>query len=322
MLGGGTGTFTVLSSLKYYASDITAVVNMVDDGGSTGVLRDEFGVLPPGDVRQSLVALSSSPQVLRDLFNYRFGEGSLAGHAFGNLFLTALEKMTGSFPKAVEVAGDLLRITGRVVPVTTDNVRLCLETLDGKRIVGEQNITKASFAGTEPPRLTLEPQATINSVATKAITEADVIILGPGNVYSSLVPILLVEGVPEALAAAKGKFVYVCNLVTKPGQTDGFTVADFVRVFERYLGRRKFDYVIYNTGRPDPRVLEKYARAGEYWVESDEGSLREAPYEAIGESLIARTQHMQDPNDKLLERTLIRHDGDRLARIIMRIYFS
>jgi len=322
MLGGGTGTFTVLSSLKYYVQDITAVVNMSDDGGSTGVLRDEFGVLPPGDIRQSLVALSSSPQQLRDLFNYRFPEGAFVGHSFGNLFLTVLDQTTGSFREAVRVAGEILAITGQVVPVTTDNVRLHLRLPDGTVVEGESNILESNFQTTTEPELFLSPHAQLNPDAAKAIAAADIIIIGPGNVYSSLVPILLVDGVPEALAAAKAKTVYVSNLVTKPGQTDGYQVHDFAETFNHFLGGSLIDYVIYNTAKPDPSVLRRYAQVGELWVGYDQQRLDTAPYVAIGAPLIARSKAKQSPNDHLVRRTLIRHDSDVLARIIMRIFFS
>lgn len=295
---------------------------MADDGGSTGALRDELGVLPPGDIRQSLVALSSSSQHLRDLFSYRFPEGVFAGHSFGNLFLTALEKSTGSFSEAIRVAGEILAITGQVVPVTTDNVRLSLRLPDGTVVERQSNILETNFQTDSEPELFLSPRAQLNPAAAKAIATADIVILGPGNVYSSLVPILLVDGVPEALAATKAKKVYVSNLVTKPGQTDGYQVHNFVETFEHFLGGSIFDYVIYNTAKPDRSVLDRYAQEGELWVGYDQQRLDNAPYVAIGAPLIARSKAKQSPNDQMIRRTLIRHDSDVLARLIMRIYFS
>ena len=224
VIGGGTGSFTLLQGLKRYTHNITALVNMADDGGSTGQLRDELGVLPPGDVRQCLVALSDTPKV-RDLFNYRFDEGSFKGHAFGNLFLTALEKMTGSFAEAVEMASDVLKITGRVEPITLSNVQLCAEGADGKPITGEYKIAHAEIA--LRPNVWLEPEADANPEATKAILEADMVIIAPGNLYGSLAPARVISGIQEALKTTKAKCVYVANLVTKPGPTDGFSVKDF-----------------------------------------------------------------------------------------------
>jgi uncharacterized cofD-like protein len=329
VIGGGTGTFTILSNLKNYAQDITAVVNMVDDGGSTGVLRDELGALPPGDVRQSLVALSSVSNELRDLFNYRFPKGSaFGGHSFGNLFISALEQVTGSMVDTVRVAGEVLSIQGHVVPVTTDNVRLNLETADGRIIRGEDKIGEGPaadrlFVKGEPHRLWLEPSAKLNPDAKKAIAAADLIVIAPGKLYSSILPSMLVEGMGEALCVSKAKKVYICNLMTRPNQTAGFNVQDFADELERYAGAPILDYVIYNTERPTKYLLDRYALEGEREpVEYDAQELAEQHYTAVGAPLISRQAVKRNPNDTMLSRTLIRHDSDKVARLIMRIYFS
>jgi uncharacterized cofD-like protein len=328
VIGGGTGTFTVLSALKNYAQDITAVVNMVDDGGSSGVIRDELGALPPGDVRQSLVALSSVSDELRNLFNYRFPEGALGGHSFGNLFVSALEQVTGSMSAAVRVAGEVLRIQGRVVPATTDNVRLMLETADGRLIRGEDRIGEGPaadklFVKGEPHRLWLEPSATLNPDAKQAIAAADLIVIAPGKLYSSILPSLLIEGMGEALRRSKARKVYICNLMTRPNQTAGFHVQDFATEIERYAGAPILDYVIYNTERPTKSLLDRYALEGEREpVEFDPANLKRQHYQAIGEPLISKALPTRSPNDTMLARTLIRHDSDKIARLIMRIYFS
>jgi len=329
VIGGGTGTFTVLSSLKFYANDITAIVNMVDDGGSTGVLRDELGALPPGDVRQSLVALSNVSEDLRGLFNYRFPKGSFAvGHSFGNLFISALEQVTGSMSEAVKVAGEVLSIQGKVIPATTDNVRLMLETADGRIIRGEDKIGEGPaderlFVKGEPHKLWLEPAATLNPEAKQAIAEADLIVIAPGKLYSSILPSLLIKGTSNALCTAKGRKIYICNLMTRPNQTAGFSVQDFADEVERYAGAPILDYVIYNTERPSKSLLNKYALEGEREpVEFDATALANEHYHAIGEPLISKTKPKQNANDTLLKRTLIRHDSDKIARLIMRIYFS
>jgi uncharacterized cofD-like protein len=326
VIGGGTGTFTVLTGLKNYARDLAAVVCMIDDGGSTGVLRDELGVLPPGDVRQSLVALSNSSQELRDLFNYRFPEGAFKGHAFGNLFITALEKVTGSIGEAVRVAGEVLAIQGQVVPATTADVRLMLETADGRIIKGEDQIGEGAasdrlFVKGQPHRLWLEPAAKLNPVAAKAIADADVIVIAPGKLYSSIMPSFLLKGMKEAITEAKGKKVFITNLMTRPNQTAEFNVTDFADEIERYVGSPFLDYVIYNTEKPSKTLLDRYAVEGDEPVEFDQRVLADQHYHAIGESLISRITFKQNPNDKL-KRSLIRHDSDKLARIIMRIYFS
>ncbi|PLS80787.1 hypothetical protein CYG49_04140 [Candidatus Saccharibacteria bacterium] len=323
VIGGGTGSFTLLSGLKHYARDITALVNMADDGGSTGQLRDELGALPPGDVRQCLVALSNTPKV-RELFNYRFEEGSgLKGHAFGNLFLTALEKMTGSFGEAVELAGEVLNITGRVEPVTLSDVKLCIKTSDGTITRGEFNIANLTFNG-QRPEIWLEPEPAINPAAAKAIAQADVIVVAPGNLYGSLAPALVVPGIGEALAAAKAKKVYICNLVTKPGQTDGFSVLDYADELERFAGTQFLDYVVYNAAKPSDDLLGKYAKEGEFAVEFDELGAKERHYKTIAARLISDEiwQGGQAHDPIAHARTLIRHDSDRAARQLMKIFFS
>jgi uncharacterized cofD-like protein len=328
VIGGGTGTFTVLSALKFYANDITAILSMADDGGSTGVLRDELGALPPGDIRQSLVALSSASDELRDLFNYRFPKGAFAGHAFGNLFITALEQMSGSITGAVKVASEVLSIQGKVIPVTTDNVRLMLKTPDGRLIKGEDRIGEGPindplFIKGKSHHLFLEPKAKLLPEAAHAIAVADIVVIAPGKLYSSVVPNLLVHGMPEALQTTKAKIVYVCNLMTRPNQTAGFNVTDFAGEIERYAGAPILDYVIFNTQRPTKNLLDRYALEGEREpVEYDRAVLATQHYIAVGEPLLSKRPAKRNPNEKFLSRTLIRHDSDRLARLIMRIYFS
>lgn len=327
VIGGGTGSFSVLSSLKTYARDITAIVNMIDDGGSTGILRDELGALPPGDIRQCLVALSESSQTMRDLFNYRFDRGTFGGHSFGNLFLTAMEKVTGSFAEGVKAAGEVLAISGRVVPATVDNVRLVLETADGRVIRGEDKIGEGPasdklFTKGQPHKLYLEPSAKLNPDAKEAIAQADIIVIAPGKLYSSILPSFLIDGMADALRTAPGKKVYVCNLMTRPTQTADFTVEDFAAEIERYTGGKFLDYVIYNTEKPTKDLLERYALEGEQPVPFDDQSLEAAHYSAIGANLIAHDMPVISKGEMMLKRTLIRHDPDTLARLIMRLYFS
>ena len=321
VIGGGTGSFTLLSSLKDHTSRIAALVNMADDGGSTGMLRDELGVLPPGDVRQCLVALSRTPEI-RDLFNYRFEEGTLKGHAFGNLFLTALEKMNGDFASAVEEASNVLNIVGTVAPITLTNVRLAMKNKEGGVTRGEANITEMNFGGTRP-EMWLEPDAEANPVAIRAIEKADMVVIAPGNLYGSLAPALIVPGIGEALQRSKALKVYVANLVTKPGQTDGFTVSDFASEVERLAGAEFLDAVLYNTELPSKDLLEKYAKEGELSVNIDTEALNEAKYLAVGTNLIARStwRNRSGAADPLAaQRTLIRHDSNAVASAIMELY--
>ncbi len=320
VIGGGTGSFTLLSALKNYSSQIAALVNMADDGGSTGVLRDELGALPPGDIRQCLVALSDTPK-LRDLFNYRFEEGSLKGHAFGNLFLTALEKMTGSFSEGVELASEVLNITGIVEPITESNVTLMMKTSDGTVTQGEFEIAHRDFSG-EHPEFWLEPEAVPSSRAVRAIEDADMVVIAPGNLYGSLAPALIVPGIGEALKKTDAFVVYVCNLVTKPGQTDGFKVDDFADEIERLSGGNILDAVLFNTEKPSDELLERYANAGELSVEYDSKKLHDAHYVAAGAPLLAGTvwenTNIADPI--AAHRTLIRHDSDAVAKALIELY--
>ena len=268
VMGGGTGTFTVLTALKKYPIHLTAIVSMADDGGSTGILRDQYGVLPPGDVRRALVALSDSSETMRELFNYRFGSGGLQGHSFGNLFLTALEKVTGNFASALQEASNILNINGEVAPVTLDNVRLCARLADGKIVRGETNIDIPRAPHRSPiEEIWLEPEARMNPSLKRILKSADLIILGPGDLYTSIIPNLLVPGVKDEIAKSKAKKVFLCNLMTKRGETDGFTGEDFLKTIEQYLGKNVLDAAIFNNKKPPERLLRKYHREGADFVE-------------------------------------------------------
>lgn len=321
VIGGGTGSFTLLTGLKQYVNDITALVNMADDGGSTGQLRDELGVLPPGDIRQCLVALSDSAKV-RELFNFRFTDGSLKGHAFGNLFLAALENMTGSFADAVELASEVLKITGRVEPVTLTNVTLCAEGKDGQPVKGQFVAAHSEIAAR--PHIWLEPEAVANPAAIAAIEQADVVVIAPGNLYGSLAPALVVPGIGEALARTAAKRVYVSNLVTKPGPTHAFSVHDFADEIERLAGVTFLDHVLYNTEIPTKELMDKYAHEGEFATEFDREALAAKQYRAKGAALLAKTvwSGAQDSDPITNTRSFIRHSPDAVARQLMRIYFA
>lgn len=315
-IGGGTGNFTLLKSLKKFTPHITALVSMSDDGGSTGVLRDELGVLPPGDVRQCLVALSEAPEEVRELFNFRFAKGSLQGHSFGNIFLSAVEKMTDDFNQAVRMAGDVLQITGQVLPVSLDNHRLVLHQ-NGEKIVGEYRIAQTNLA--TRPQLALEPAAGLNPAARRAIMEADLVVVAPGNFYASLVPAFLVDGMREAIQQTTAQLAYVCNLVNKPGQTSDFSVADYANELERFVGRGMLDFVLYNTDVPEDSLLQRYAVDGEYPVMFDAAALAKATYEAIPGNFLSRAEQQRNANDTRIIRSLIRHDGDAIARTLLRL---
>jgi uncharacterized cofD-like protein len=319
VIGGGTGSFTLLSSLKNYFSDITALVNMADSGGSTGLLRDELGVLPPGDIRQCLVALSNSPQNMRELFNYRFPSSStLSGHSFGNLFLSAVEMMSKNFNDAVQLASQVLDVKGQVLPMTLDNCQLVLKTKDGE-ITGEYTISKTEFDGFAKPQLYLTPKAKINPLAKKAIAKADLIVIAPGNLYGSLVPALLVRGVGPAIRKSKAKVAYVCNLVNKPNQTKDFAVHDYVSEIERFIGKDAIDYALYNVDRPRRTALKDYAADDEYPVHINEEQLDQAHYQAISGNFLSRKKVQKDPNDTLMIRSLIRHDSEQVSLTLQKL---
>ncbi|HTK04115.1 MAG TPA: gluconeogenesis factor YvcK family protein [Candidatus Eisenbacteria bacterium] len=312
-IGGGTGQFTLLSGLKKFPVNLTAIVSMADDGGSTGVLRDELGVLPPGDIRQCLVALSESESIMRDLFNYRYDQGGLKGHNFGNIFLSTLEKLTGSFEEAVRVAGMVLAIRGSVIPVTTGNVSLVCGKGD-KACVGEHAINSAKVD--ERETLRLEPAAYANPKAVAALEAAECIVIGPGNLFCSIIPNLLVKGIAEAIARSNAKVVYNCNLMTKAGHTDGFSVLDFVDEIERYVGKGRLDYVTFNETAPRKDLLVRYAEEGTFPVFPPEGGFPPDGPKPLPAELISTRPFSQKPGDPI-RRTFIRHDPDTLATLIV-----
>ncbi len=310
VVGGGTGNFTILTGLKKHPLDLSAIVSMVDSGGSTGILRDELGVLPPGDVRQCLVALSSSDKFMRELMNYRFTSGKLRGHNFGNLLLSALEKTTGSFDSAIEAASEILRIRGRVIPVTLDDVNLVAYFNDGRMISGQHTIERENLGNLK--KLTLKPRAKANPKAINAIKDANLIIIGPGNFYQSIIPNLLVGGIPEAIRRSQAKKVYICNLMTNAGHTDGFRVRDFTNKLELYLGG-KVDFIIYNNKAPNRSFIKRYVEEGGHPVRPETNLPKQR---FIGEDLLSR-KIVKPLKGDLLRRNLIRHNSDKVAEIIV-----
>ena len=273
-IGGGTGSYMVLRGLKEFPFDITAVVTMFDNGGSAGTLRDEFGILPPGDLRRCLIALSDGKRraVLRDLFNFRFEKrgSSLHGHSFGNLFLLALSEIYGSDIKAVEKASELLGIVGKVLPVSLDKSQIHAILEDGAEVLGESNIHIPKHDGNlRIKELRLKPHARIFKGTDEAIREADIVVICPGDIYSSLVPNLLVGGMKDALRACKGKKVAICNSMTKWGETHNYAASDMISELLKYSGLKKFDYVICNTREISTSVQKRYAEEKKHPVRVD-----------------------------------------------------
>lgn len=311
VIGGGTGIFAVLTGLKPYFENLTAVVTMSDDGGSTGILREEFGILPPGDIRRVLIALShSNNKMLAELFSYRFEEGvGLTGHNFGNLLITALHRLTNDFEKAINEAGKILKIQGRVVPVTLGHSKLMAELEDSQIISGETNIDIPQHDGRlQIKRAWLKPQVEINPRARGAILEADLVIIGPGDLYTSLIPNLLVRGMKEAIQKTKARVVYFTNVMTKFGETNNFKASDFVKAVMEYLGSNILDFVLINGTRPSPQRLAPYIKERADFVEPDMENLNNMKF---GFAPIK--------TDLLRPKSFIRHDPEKVAKAIKMI---
>ena len=323
VIGGGTGSFTMLSSLKDYTSQIAAIVSMADDGGSTGVLRDELGTLPPGDVRQCLVALSDSSKI-RELFEYRFDAGTFNGHSFGNVLLTALEKISGDFSEAVETASEILRVNGVVIPATLDNVRLKMEWADKSLVLNGERVIDEEYFIHDPRRATLSltPGASANRMAISAIKQADIVVIAPGDLYTSLGPLLVIDGIGEALQKTKAKKFYVANLVSKKGQTDGFTVTDHASEVERFAGTPFLDYVLYNQESPTEDVAMRYKEEGGYVTLADIDELSTMHYEAVGGNFLGTMATENNADSLIGKRSLIRHDAKAVAKLILSLYRS
>jgi len=305
-IGGGTGSYVVLRGLKEYPLAITAIISMFDSGGSSGVLRDEFGILPPGDIRRGLVALSEGKraEILRELFNFRFDNGSaLKGHNFGNLFIAALATIYGSDIEAIRKASELLNIKGKVLPVSLDNSTLHAILEDGTEIVGETNIDIPKHDGDKSiEKVFLDPPAQLFEETAQAIQEADLIVLGPGDPYTSVIPNLLVSGMKEALSRSPAKKLFVSNLLTKWGETNDCVASDIASAVLSYSGLSKFDYAICNTATMDPKLVAAYEKEKKYPVRCDPGLAQYATKIITG--------------DFFSEADIARHDSDKLAKVI------
>lgn len=307
VIGGGAGVFVVLTGLKEYPVDISAIVTMMDSGGSTGRLRDQYGVLPPGDLRQCLVALSEAPELWRKLFVYRFASGDLKGHNFGNIFLTVLEKITDNYQEVVDMATYILQIKGRVIPVTFDRVNLCVEYKDGEIIRTERLIDTAFHKLSPIKKAFLQPKATVNKSVIDAIDSADLIIIGPGDLYTSLIPNLIVDKVKEALKKSRARIFNVMNLMTKRGQTTDYKTSDHISDLEKYLGR-KIDLVFINSRQIPKKMMSFYKKYSEYPVEDDLKSRKKK----VVTDLLDDEIFVQPKSDKVA-RSLLRHDSKKLG---------
>ncbi|MFA5157287.1 MAG: YvcK family protein [Candidatus Omnitrophota bacterium] len=301
-IGGGTGLSVLLEGLKEYTSNITAIVTVADDGGSSGRLRQQFDILPPGDIRNCLVALADASTLMRDLFQFRFEKGSeFSGHNFGNLFITVMTQLTGDFEKAIKETSKVLALRGQVIPSTLNNVTLVAEYHDGSTAKGEDNIPKAHMP---IKRVTLEPrdsQATPEAI--RAIEEAQVIVLGPGSLYTSIIPNLLIKDITDALVKSQAIKVYVCNAMTQPGETDGYRASNHIRGLIAHAHPRVLDYCILNTGEISSSILKRYAQEDSYPVINDTKNIENMGYRVIEDDIV-------------ITDDVIRHDPVKLAKII------
>jgi len=304
-MGGGTGLSTLLRGLKQHSSNITAIVTVTDDGGSSGRLTREKGMIPPGDIRNCLVALADAEKAMTDLFQHRFRDdsGSLSGHSMGNLLIAALvDQAKGDFEKAIEIASDVLAIRGRVVPSTLDHVRLRAELEGGVEICGETAIVEA---GRRIRKLHLDPSdCTAYRGAIEAIKSADLIIIGPGSVYTSIIPNLLVPGVMEALQAAEAPKIYICNVMTQPGESDSFTASEHAAAIVQQVGNRTFDYVMVNTGIPSESALEKYRHSNQHLVDADLDRIRAMGYRVLQGNFMSETDFVRHDPMKVVSRLI------------------
>ena len=306
-IGGGTGLSTMLRGLKAYSSNITAVVTVADDGGGSGELRQDLGILPPGDIRNCIMALADTEPIMEELMQYRFNDGKLKGQSFGNLFLAAMDGVFGSFEEAVKKMSDVLAVTGRVLPVTLNDITLCAELEDGEIVFGETNIVKEAVSRKSKIKRVYLNQDNVKPVdeVIEAIGEADIIILGPGSLFTSVIPNLLVAGVCEALKKSTAKKVYICNVMTQPGETDNFTLCDHIDALEKHSYIGIIDYCIINTKDVPDNMREKYLNDGADIVKYDLEELKRREIEAICDSYLG------------IEKGFIRHDSKKLACSIM-----
>ncbi|MFA5287097.1 MAG: uridine diphosphate-N-acetylglucosamine-binding protein YvcK [Candidatus Omnitrophota bacterium] len=304
VVGGGTGLSVLLTGLKQFTSNISAIVTVADDGGSSGRIREEFDMLPPGDIRNCLVALADAPVLMRDLFQFRFDTNSqLSGHSFGNLFITVMTQLTGDFEKAVKETSKVLNLRGQVIPSTLNKVVLVAKHKDGTTTIGENKIPKTHRSIEKVYLNPDKPQATPDAV--KAIKEAQVIVLGPGSLYTSIIPNLLIGEISEAIASSDAVKVYVCNAMTQPGETDDYSASDHIRALLSHSHSKIIDYCIVNTAEIPQGILQRYIKQGSRLVVNDRRKIEDMGYRVIEDDF------------GVIEDTLIRHDPSKLAKMIL-----
>ncbi|OHA21168.1 MAG: hypothetical protein A2W52_02895 [Candidatus Taylorbacteria bacterium RIFCSPHIGHO2_02_49_25] len=332
IIGGGTGTFTLLQGLRQFPINNIVIVSTADDGGSTGVLRRDLGIMPMGDIRQCLIGLSYTVPTLQKLFTYRFDTGSLKGHNAGNIILATLQKISGSPEGAIAEAARLLNVRGEVLFVSRQPTTLSARLADGMLIKSEHELDEPATKKRAPiKKLMLTParifgekirsgkQAEANPRVLDALARADAIVLGPGDLYTSTFPNLLVPGIVEAIKASKGKKILITNIMTKLGQTDGFKVSDFVREVNAYLDGNEnspaIDAVIVNTQKPRPNILARYVKEKASFVQPDIEKVKKLGMQVIAKAVISNHLEKKAKGDGL-SRSHVRHDSEKIAEII------
>lgn len=322
VIGGGTGTYSVLMGLKKYSQNITAVVSMADSGGSAKKERDEWGLLPSSDIRKSLIALADvsteDSLLLRQLFQYRYSSGvGVSGMTFGNLFLVALTKLLKSQSLAIEKAGEFLRIRGKVLPVTLKEVDLVATYEDGSRVVGEHFIDEPKHNGkVKITKLTTQPQASINPEVAETIENSNVIIIGPGGFYTTILANLVIGGLAKAIVKSQARKIFILNLMTEYGQTYGFSASKFIAVLSNYLPLKALDFVIINNTTISPKILDKYNKLHASPVLND--LPKNNTFKIIEADLLSKKLVKKEKGDEL-KRSLIRHNPDKIARLCLKI---
>jgi len=320
VFGGGTGTYVVLSGLKKYPLDLGVVVTMMDSGGSTGRLRDQLGVLPPGDLRQCLVALSEASLLWRKLFLYRFEKGDLKGHNFGNIFLSALEKNCKDYNEVLKKASFILKVKGEVLPVTYEQVEIGVKYENGKVVWGEKNIDTNFQEKSRVVDIFIKPDnAKTNKLAEKRILDSQILIIAPGDLYSSVIPIFKFEGIKKAVKKTKAKIIYIMNLMTKSGQTTYYKASDHIFDLEKHL-EREIDMIVLNNKKIPSEVVNWYQKEGERPVVDDLDNFH-LNAKIIREDVLDTRFYGKDKNEKFIDkmaRSLLRHDTNKLAKVLFK----
>lgn len=312
IIGGGTGVSVLLRGIKLYTNSITAIVTVADDGGGSGVLREDLGMLPPGDIRSCILALADDESIMQKLLNYRFEDGRLRGQSFGNLFIAAMNAISSDFVEAIKSVGEVMAMKGTVLPVTLEDITLSAELANGDIVNGESTIPETVKEKQSKIKTVKINPSTVKTVpyCIKAIEEADIIIIGPGSLYTSIMPNLLVENIESALHCAKGKKFYVSNLMTQPGETQNYDLYDHVQAIESHLKNSKgvIDYIVANTGRAESKYLKSYEGEGSSIVNVDLSRFKDCPYKFVIDDFIE------------IKNGYIRHDAKKIIETILKVY--